>query len=197
MKALKPRILSEIHESNDITYNIRKLSGPEATRGQVQASIQKITQHILEEVPADKNNLILSPILRAGLAMWPTASEFYDHPQTIFPEGTKDRVTNKSQVSVQKMMNLADNDIVVLDPIIATGKTVVDTIDLLARESPGSITVLSCYAALDGLALITSQKPEVQIVTGCLAEGVDEQGYLIPATNGDLGDKLYGKAETL
>lgn len=191
-----PIILSKFNEASSIQENLKQLSGVSATRKQVLTAVDSITRQLLKETYSPNSaNTVLVPVLRAGLAMWPAASEFFDNPETILAEGVKSRQNNKSEVHFRKLINLKNKDLVILDPIIATGGTLVETIDYLQHKPIGSIAVLSCYAAPQGLDSINSLHPEIQIIAGCLAEDVDELGYLIPPTNGDIGDKLFGKEE--
>lgn len=191
-----PIVLSKVNESSNVREQLEQLSAVNATRRQVQTAVGSITRQLLEAgyIP-NSDKTVLVPVFRAGLAMWPAASEFFDYPETIMAEGVKSRQSNKSEVHFRKLINLQNKDLVILDPIIATGGTSVETIDYLQQKPIGSIAVLSCYAAPQGLDSIISAHPEVQIVAGCLAEDVDELGYLIPPTNGDIGDKLFGKEE--
>jgi len=191
-----PIVLSKINESSNVQQHLEQLSGVNATRRQVQTAVGSITRQLLEaDYIPNSANTVLVPVLRAGLAMWPAAAEFFDYPEAILAEGVKSRQNNKSEVHFRKLINLKDKDLVILDPIIATGGTLVETIDYLQHKPVGSIAVLSCYAAPQGLDSINSAHPEVQIVAGSLAEEVDELGYLIPPTNGDIGDKLFGREE--
>lgn len=85
---------------------------------------------------------------------------------------------------------------VVLDTVIATGDTVAKLCDELWELSgrrERSVVVMCCYAAPAALVRL-SRHPVVQyIVVARWAEGCDEAGYLVPTTNGDIGDKLFGE----
>jgi 4a-hydroxytetrahydrobiopterin dehydratase len=88
-----------------------------------------------------------------------------------------------------------DGKIVILDTIVATGDTVVKLCEELwemSGKQPRSVVVLCCYAAPEALERI-AQCPVVEyVVVGRRAERCDEKGYLVPYTNGDIGDKIYG-----
>jgi 4a-hydroxytetrahydrobiopterin dehydratase len=88
-----------------------------------------------------------------------------------------------------------DGKIVVLDTIVATGDTIVKLCEELWEMSghqPRSVVVLCCYAAPEALERI-AQCPVVEyVVVGKRAETCDKDGYLVPYTNGDIGDKIYG-----
>ena len=83
----------------------------------------------------------------------------------------------------------------VLDTVIATGNTlskVCDELWAMSGEKERCITVMSCYASPEGLAIVTNYPMVKGVYVGSVAETVDKNGYLVPYTNGDIGDKLFG-----
>lgn len=189
-------VLASLDTAHEIAQHIYFLSKKNASREEVQYSIQCITQQLLKEVASDLPKVVLVPVLRAGLSMWNAANVKYGMAETIFLEGRKDRQTGEAKVELRKNLDLTDKNLIILDPIIATGSTLFAVLERLRTNgTPKSLTVLTCYAAPEGVTNIQKTVKDIQIVVGCLAKGVDKQGYLFPATNGDLGDKLYGKAK--
>lgn len=84
---------------------------------------------------------------------------------------------------------------IILDTILATGATILKLCDELS-DVPGSehrITVLSCYASPQALAAVACHPAVHSIVVAHQADTVDEHGYLVPYTHGDMGDKMFGK----
>lgn len=88
-----------------------------------------------------------------------------------------------------------DGKLVILDTIIATGDTVVKLCEELWEMSgrkPRSVVVWCCYAAPEALERVARCPVVEYVVVAKRAERCDEKGYLVPYTNGDIGDKIYG-----
>lgn len=179
-----------------IVEHLKKLSEVNASRRDVQISIEAITQELLlatfEKKPHE--DILLVPVLRAGLAMWDEANEFFGFPETSFVWGKKEKGTDRASVLWPKRNSIDDKQIIVLDPIIATGDTLLQvctTITEFSTKIP-SLKVLSCYAAPQGVQAVLDKTNNVDLIVGCMAKTVGADGYLIPPTNGDMGDKLFG-----
>jgi uracil phosphoribosyltransferase len=82
-------------------------------------------------------------------------------------------------------------DILVVDPMLATGNSAVAAVDRLKEFNPRSIKFLCLLAAPEGIEHFHEQHPDVPIYTAAVDEKLDEHGYIIPGL-GDAGDRLYG-----
>ena len=82
-------------------------------------------------------------------------------------------------------------DILVVDPMLATGNSAVAAIDRIKEVSPMSIKFLCLLAAPEGLKHFQEQHPDVPIYTAAIDESLNEYGYILPGL-GDVGDRLYG-----
>ena len=101
--------------------------------------------------------------------------------------------------------DLDGRDILLLNTVIATGDTIVKLLEEIKATIETSqhyevktskcVTVLTCYASPQALAILKSHPLVKCIVVGVIAHGVDDNGFLIPSTGGDMGDKLFGKEE--
>lgn len=180
-----------------IVKDIERMSALNATRRQVGASIEHIAKELLAvtfEHRTDQGVLLL-PVLRAGLAMWGVANNFFESPESSFITGSKEKGTCNTSVLWPKRNSLEGKHLVVLEPIIATGDTLLRVHDNIVESptDPASLTVLSCYASPEGIQKVLEDTRGINVVVGCVSESVDKDGYLIPTTNGDMGDKLFGK----
>jgi uracil phosphoribosyltransferase len=82
-------------------------------------------------------------------------------------------------------------DVLVVDPMLATGNSAVAAIDRLKEVGPMSMKFLCLLAAPEGIQHFHEQHPEVPIYTAAIDEKLDEHGYILPGL-GDAGDRLYG-----
>ncbi len=184
-----------------ITDHLRILSQVDASRDVVQAAVSGVTREILsatfDQQPRD--DVLLVPVLRAGLAMWGEANAYFGVPETSFLMGQKEKGTNRATVVWAKKNELDGKQVVILDPIIATGDTLIEVCkgitDSFPTAEPPQLTVLACYAAPEGVNAVLSNTENVDLVVGCMAETVDTNGYLVPPTHGDMGDKLFGRVQ--
>ena len=88
--------------------------------------------------------------------------------------------------------------LVILDTVLATGATVLKLCDELSNTvgSERKITVLCCYASPQALAAVANHRALHSVIVAHEADTVDDKGYLVPYTNGDVGDKLFGNKPT-
>ncbi len=82
------------------------------------------------------------------------------------------------------------NDILLLDPMLATGDTAIASIDRLKQYDVGKITMLSILVSPQGVERMNHFHPDVDIICIGLEEGLNDKGYLLPGM-GDAGDRLY------
>ncbi|MDX2214435.1 MAG: uracil phosphoribosyltransferase [Oculatellaceae cyanobacterium bins.114] len=140
---------------------------------------------------ADKNMVIVS-IMRAGqglldgmLELIPNAKVghigLYREPITL----TAVEYYLKLPVDVEK------RDMLVVDPMLATGNSAVAAVDRLKEANPLSIKFVCLLAAPEGLQHFHEQHPEIPVYTASIDQYLDKRGYIIPGL-GDAGDRLYG-----
>jgi uracil phosphoribosyltransferase len=87
--------------------------------------------------------------------------------------------------------DIEDRDMLVVDPMMATGNSAVAAVHRLKEANPKSIKFLCILAAPEGITHFQEQHPEVPIYTAAIDQGLDEHGYIIPGL-GDAGDRLFG-----
>lgn len=136
--------------------------------------------------------LALVAILRAGLIMVdgilnlvPTARVghigLYRDPQTLKPV----------QYYSKLPADIAERDVFVLDPMLATGGSAAAAIRLLKEQGAKSIRLLCIIGAPEGKAVVHREHPEIEILLAAQDERLNEQGYIMPGL-GDAGDRIYG-----
>lgn len=87
--------------------------------------------------------------------------------------------------------DIDQRDILVVDPMLATGNSAVAAVDRLKEVNPKSIKFLCLLAAPEGITHFHEQHPDVPIYTAAIDDYLDEQGYIVPGL-GDAGDRMYG-----
>ena len=141
-------------------------------------------------------NIIISPILRAGLI-------FTDEAIDILPQACirhigmyRDEKTLKPVWYYNKVPMEAPNPenfyIYITDPMLATGNSLLEAIRLYAdKKIPMSnIKCICIMAAPEGIENIQREFPEVEIITAAVDEGINEKGYIVPGM-GDAGDRIF------
>ena len=86
---------------------------------------------------------------------------------------------------------LADREVIVVDPMLATGNSAVAAVSRLLQDKPKSVKFVCLLAAPEGLAVFHAAHPEVPVYTAAIDEKLNELGYIVPGL-GDAGDRLFG-----
>ncbi len=143
-------------------------------------------------VLAPEKKLVVVSIMRAGqgildgiLELMPSARVghigLYRDPQTL-------RVI---EYFFKVPEDLSDRDVLVIDPMIATGNTAVAALYPLKQAQPRSLRFLCLLAAPEGVTHFHSEHPDVPLYAAAIDEKLDERGYILPGL-GDAGDRLFG-----
>ncbi len=132
------------------------------------------------------------PILRAGLGMMDGVLEHVPSARISVVGMYRDEVTLKPVPYFQKLANDVENRLaIVVDPMLATGGSMIATIDLLKQKGCKQIKVLVLVAAPEGIKALEAAHPDVELYTASIDSHLNENGYIIPGL-GDAGDKIFG-----
>jgi uracil phosphoribosyltransferase len=88
-------------------------------------------------------------------------------------------------------VDVEQRDMIVVDPMLATGNSAIAAVDRLKESNPSSIKFVSLLAAPEGIQHFHEQHPDVPLYTASIDERLDEHGYIVPGL-GDAGDRLFG-----
>lgn len=180
-------------EFRQIVNEIAALMGYEVTRDletediEIETPIAKTTG---KRISGKKIGIV--PILRAGLGMVeglltiiPAARVghigMYRNPETLKP------VTYYSKLP----KDVAARQMIIVDPMLATGGSLIEAIDELKRSGAKNIKAINLLAAPEGLEAVLKAHPDVEIYLAALDEKLNEDGYIVPGL-GDAGDRLFG-----
>lgn len=154
---------------------------------EIETPINKVTTGRLNE---DKYAFV--PILRAGMGMLngvtnviPNAKighiGMYRNEETFEPVNYFFKVPK----------NIDEKEVIILDPMLATGGSAIDAIELLKSKGVKKIKFLCIIAAPEGIKVVEEKHPDVQIYCGCIDKQLNENKYIVPGL-GDAGDRIFG-----
>ena len=139
---------------------------------------------------------LVVPILRAGLGMLDGMTRLLPTAEVGFLGMVRNEETLEASTYATRMPDdLSGRQVYVLDPMLATGGTLVAAIRMLLERGATDVTAVVLLAAPEGVAVLEKELADrpVTIVTAALDERLNEHGYIVPGL-GDAGDRLYGTA---
>ena len=176
-----------------LTHELARLLAYEATR---DFELETITIDgwngpiEVEQIKGKKVTVV--PILRAGLGMLDGVLDLVPSAKISVVGLYRNEETLEPVPYFDKFVDGLDERIaLIIDPMLATGGSMVATIDLLKRKGCKSIKAIGMVAAPEGIKAVTAVHPDVQIFTASLDSHLNEHGYIIPGL-GDAGDKIFG-----
>ncbi len=192
--------LSIIRDKNTGTREFRTIVGEIAALMCYEATRDMPTQEIEVETPVGiakcqklaGKKVAIVPILRAGLgmvdgmlSMLPSAKVghigLYRDPETLAP------VTYYCKMPP----DIADRDVIIVDPMLATGGSASAAVELLKGYGCKHIKLMNILAAPEGIAAMQKAHPDVDIYVAAVDDHLNEHGYIVPGL-GDAGDRIFG-----
>lgn len=135
---------------------------------------------------------LLVPVLRAGLGMADQAHAFIPEAQMGFVGLARDEETLQPTVYMESLPDdLSGRPVFVLDPMLATGGSMVHTIGMLTARGATQVTAICALAAPEGLVTLAHARLPVRVVTASVDERLNDSGYIVPGL-GDAGDRQFG-----
>ena len=192
--------LSHLRNKNTGTKEFKELVSELATLLCYEATRDLPTEEVDVETPMGiakarmltGRKLALVPILRAGLGM-------VDGMLTLLPAAKVGHIgLYRNEETLEPVeyycklpSDIAERDVFVLDPMLATGGSAVDAITQIKKRGAKTIKFLGIIAAPEGLAKLHEAHPDVDIYVAALDEKLNEIGYIVPGL-GDAGDRIFG-----
>lgn len=138
------------------------------------------------------DDLVLVPILRAGLGMVEGIQNLIPNAKTGHIGVYRDHDTLQPVEYLCKLPLLMKNrNVIVLDPMLATGGSAVKAIDILKEHNVKSIRLACLVGCPEGIEFLHKHHPDVAIYLAAMDEKLNENGYIVPGL-GDAGDRLFG-----
>lgn len=135
---------------------------------------------------------LLVPVLRAGLGMVEQAHALIPQARVGFVGLARDEKTFEPVPYLESLPDdLSGLPVYVLDPMLATGGSMVHTIDLLVARGATDVTAVCVVAAPEGVTALSESGHPVRLVTASIDDGLNENKYIVPGL-GDAGDRQFG-----
>jgi uracil phosphoribosyltransferase len=132
------------------------------------------------------------PILRAGVGMLDGVLSLISGARVGFIGLYRNEETLEPvEYYVKLPQDIAERDVIVLDPMLATGNSTSAAIDLVKKAGAQSTRLIAVIAAPEGIERLTTAHPDVHVVVAAVDRELNEKGYIVPGL-GDAGDRLYG-----
>ncbi|MBR2406859.1 MAG: uracil phosphoribosyltransferase [Clostridia bacterium] len=177
----------------ELIREITQLMVYEATRDLPLCDVQVETpMAVMTGKQIAGRKLAFVPILRAGLGMVDGAVELVPSARVGHIGLYRDEETMKPVEYYCKLPgDIHEREVIVLDPMLATGGSAVDAIGQIKQRGPKSIKFMCIIAAPEGLKVLSETHPDVQIYCAALDDHLNEKCYIVPGL-GDAGDRIFG-----
>lgn len=184
---------TSVKEFREIVAEIATLMCYEATRDMPTEEVEIETPvGVAKTQRLSGKKLAIVPILRAGLGMLDGITDLipsakighiglYRDPETLEPV----------EYYCKMPKDISDRDVLVVDPMLATGGSAAAAIQFLKDYGCGHIKLMCILAAPEGVSRIEADHPDVDIFVAAVDERLDDHGYIVPGL-GDAGDRIFG-----
>jgi uracil phosphoribosyltransferase len=165
-----------------------------------EATKDMATEEVEVETPLERTSVprisgkkvAVCPILRAGVGMLDGVLSLISGARVGFIGLYRDEHTLQPvEYYVKLPADVAERDVILLDPMLATGNSTAAAAETVKKSGAESIRLIAIIAAPQGIERIQSAHPDVSIVVAAIDRGLNEHGFIVPGL-GDAGDRLYG-----
>jgi uracil phosphoribosyltransferase len=138
-----------------------------------------------------EGEVVAIPVLRAGLGLLAPVLELLPRVSVGYIGLERDEQTAVARIYYKKLPELAGKVPLLLDPMLATGGSAAQALDLIKEAGGRDPRMVCVVAAPEGVKVLEERHPEVQIFTAALDEGLNDRAFIVPGL-GDFGDRLFG-----
>lgn len=154
---------------------------------QVKTPLEVCTQRVVKD-----NSIVIVPILRAGLGMVNGVHVLFPSARVGHIGLCRNEETLEPYEYYCKMPDgIEDKLVLVVDPMLATGGSACDAIDMLKKRGCKDIKFMAVIGAPEGVSRVAETHPDVHIFVSTLDRCLNDKGYILPGL-GDAGDRLFG-----
>lgn len=138
----------------------------------------------------EEQSLVFIPILRAGEPMLTGILKSLPNARSGFLAMKRNEDTAESHLFYESIPNLSQKTVVLLDPMVATGGSLNDAIDLIKEKQPKRIISLNILGAKEGVDIVEAEHPDIDLYIAQIDPRLDENKYIRPGL-GDAGDRAF------
>jgi uracil phosphoribosyltransferase len=192
--------LGLLRDATTSTQMFRDLVNELAVLLTYEATMDLATEEIEIETPLERTTVqrisgkkvAICPILRAGLGMLDGVLSLVAGARVGFIGLYRDEDTLQPVEYYVKLPNdIAARDVILLDPMLATGRSTAHAAELVKEAGAPSVRLIALIAAPEGVEHMQAEHPNVPIVVASIDRELNEKGYILPGL-GDAGDRLFG-----
>ncbi|HYY32301.1 MAG TPA: uracil phosphoribosyltransferase [Gaiellaceae bacterium] len=165
-----------------------------------EATKEMATEEIAIETPLERmtaqrisgKKVAVCPILRAGVGMLDGVLSLISGARVGFIGLYRNEETLEPvEYYVKLPQDIAQRDVILLDPMLATGNSTAAAVSTVKRAAAQSIRLIAIIAAPEGIERLQAEHPDVTVVVAAIDRELNDRGYILPGL-GDAGDRLYG-----
>jgi uracil phosphoribosyltransferase len=192
--------LGLLRDKNTETHLFRQLVNELTLLLTYEATKDLATEEVEVETPLERTTVkrisgkkvAICPILRAGMGMLDGVLSLISGARVGFIGLYRNEETLEAiEYYVKLPSDIAARDVILLDPMLATGNSTASAITTVKRAGATNIRLIALIAAPEGIAHIVEEHPDVRIVVASIDRKLNERGFIVPGL-GDAGDRLYG-----
>ena len=192
--------LSYLRDKETPTVHFRKLVNEVTLLLTYEATKDFPTEEVEIETPLERTTVprisgkkvAVCPILRAGIGMLDGVLSLIAGARVGFIGLYRDEETLQPvEYYVKLPQDIADRDVILLDPMLATGNSTAAAVATVTKAGAHSIRLIAIIAAPEGIERLHSEHPDVAVVVAAIDRGLNERGFIVPGL-GDAGDRLFG-----
>jgi len=138
----------------------------------------------------DEENIIVVTVLRAGLPMLESALDLLPNCTAGFLAMKRDETTHKSVLYYDRLPDCSAKTVLLVDPMLATGGSMIDALELIKGRNPSKILTLNIIGSPEGVQRVQKAHPDVDIFIAQIDERLNDEKFILPGL-GDAGDRSY------
>jgi uracil phosphoribosyltransferase len=191
--------LGLLRERTTSTADFRRLTNELTLLLTYEATKDFPTERVEIETPLERTTVerisgkkvAVCPVLRAGIGMLDGVLSLISGARVGFIGLYRDEETLEPVEYYVKLPNdIAERDVLILDPMLATGNSTAAAIETVKAAGATSVVVIAIIAAPEGIERVLRDHPETRVVVSAIDGGLNEHGFIVPGL-GDAGDRLY------
>jgi len=191
--------LTRLRDARTQPQEFRRLLGEIAALMTYEATRTLGVKNISVRTPLEKTTgaqlekeVVLVPVLRAGLGMLEPILELIPHARVGFLGLKREETTLRAHFYHKSLpKKLGRCEVILIDPMLATGGSAVAALDFLSEQGAKQIRLVSLVAAPEGIRRVRKSYPALPIFTAAIDRQLNNVGYILPGL-GDAGDRLFG-----